>query len=62
MTKAQQRSAWKTLTDLLHDARHGRPVDGRVGVQMAEALAPHWPSFDLTLRRISQRMRDLGAA
>lgn len=62
MTKLQQRSAWKTLTDMLHDARHGRPVDARLGLQVAEALAPHWPSFDLTLRRISQRLNALAAA
>lgn len=59
MTKAQQYSYWKTLTHLLHEARHGRPIDGRHGMEMAEALAPHWPSYSRTLACIARRMRAL---
>lgn len=59
MTKAQQHRAWKTLTHMLHEARHGRAIDSRHGLEMAEALAPHWPSFDRTLSCITRRMREL---
>lgn len=59
MTKTQQRHAWKTLTAMLNDARHGRPVDSRQGMETAEALARHWPSYSLTLTCISRRMREL---
>ncbi len=60
MTQAQQHRYWKNLTDLLHEARQGRAVDFRQGLEMAEALAPHWPSYSRTLQCIAQRMRDLG--
>lgn len=59
MNHHQQHRAWKTLTHLLHEARHGRPVDGTAGLEMAQALAAHWPSFGLTLDCIQRHMRDL---
>jgi hypothetical protein len=57
MTKAQQLSHWKNLTQLLQDARQGHSIDRRHAADLADELAPHFPSFGYTLDRISRRMQ-----
>lgn len=57
MSPKEQREHWMHICDALRNAREGVSIDLHKVAEVADRLRPHWPSFDYTLRLISQKIR-----
>jgi len=57
MSPREQREHWMQICNNLRHSREGGNVDLHKVADLAEKLLPHWPSFDYTLRLISQKLR-----
>lgn len=57
MSPREQREHWMLICNNLRNSREGGVVDRQKVADLADKLLPHWPSFDYTLRLISQKLR-----
>jgi|GEM_PF-2365610 len=57
MNPKEKREHWMQIYQGIRNGRQGGSIDQAHLARLAESLMPHCPSFDYTLKLISQKMR-----